>query len=307
MIAFILLLLLGYLFHKAHSERKAAEEAISKMQRMERLTANFKTAKSDLTTALQEARVSNPDEVITRLIAASDVRVERDRLKQHVDDLDAKLTALTELQKVLESAAESSKKKDVTKEKIIAALTLQEQLVKTVKDELKQEFKPGQEAQAIREIVKAAKNYNEAAKSGIDIDNIQKANKDLKGQVAFLQNRLNARGGRDYPPCWVDENGKVEFLFSIELRTDSIIVSPAWPTKRDVDARSLPGIDKLVGNEYPHQSFPTRIKDIFDWSNRQNPQCRHYVQIKSMIPDAVQSDRARLMVENYFYKVEARR
>ncbi len=305
-IAFILLLLLGYLVIKEQLKHKDDEEQHAEVQCKERVAVALDTAKSRLAEALMNAGASNPDEVITHLIAAEEVRSERDRLKQRVDDLDAKLTALTELQTKLESAAESSKK-DITKEEVTAALTLQDQLKKQLKEELKKELKPGQETQMMREVMIAAKNYNELTKTGLNLTDIRKANDDLKGQVAFLKTRLEARGGLDYPPCWADENGKVEFLFAVELRTDSVIVSPAWPARREADARALPGIDEVLAKRHSYQGFPSRIQSIFDWSKCQTPQCRHYVQIKSVIPDAVQSDRARLMVENYFYKVEARR
>lgn len=305
-LAFILLLLLGYLVIKELSERKAIEEKFAKIQDMERLAVAIDAARSGLLTALRDAGAAKPDEAITRLIAVEEMRTERDRLRQRVDDLDAKLTALTELQTLLEREAASSKR-NVTKNEVIAALALKEQVCSALKEELNQELKPGQEAQTVREIMKAAKSFSGLAKSGVNPDNIPKVISDLKGQVAFFKNRLEARGGRDYPPCWVDESGKIEFLFAVKLRTDSVEVSPAWPAKREDDARSLPGIGGVIAQAHTYESFCTRIQGIFDWSKRQNPQCRHYVHIKSLIPDAVQSDRARLMVEDYFYKLEARR
>ncbi|RYF46717.1 MAG: hypothetical protein EOO27_38815 [Comamonadaceae bacterium] len=124
--------------------------------------------------------------------------------------------------------------------------------------------------------------------------------------MAFLKNRLEARGGRDFPPCWADENGKVEFLFQIELKPDSVAVTQAWPPRRETDARALPGIGDVLDTS-PHGTagFISRVAGIF--AKSQTLQCRHYVQLRSAIADAVQSDRARLMVENYFYKTELRR
>ncbi len=136
---------------------------------------------------------------------------------------------------------------------------------------------------------------------------LRKENVDLRGQVAFLKKRLDARGGRDYPPCWADESGKVEFLFAIELRSDSVMVTPAWPVKREADAKALVGISTALAEAHSYSRFPAAVQGILNWSKAQNPECRHYVQLKSSIPDAVRSDRARLMVESYFYKVEVRR
>jgi len=343
-ISFILLLLLGYLVVKEQTARMAAETALKLVQTAEGAAATLDAAKRELTAALNGAGVAKPDEVITKLIAVEDVRAQRDQLKKQVEDLDAKLTALTELQKKLEKAAQSARPEIIQKE-VEAALALQEnvrkflendetptqptvpqpaakkdtlervkqaiaaigELRKQLKTQLNIDLTPGKETGTIRDVVTAAKSYGELAKSGANPNQIKKENSDLRGQVAFLKNRLDARGGRDFPPCWADETGKVEFLFTVELKTDSVVVAPARPQRREATARELPGIDAVLASPLTNQNFISSIQGIFNWSKRQNPECRHYVQLKSSIPDAVQSDRARLMVENYFYKTEARR
>ena len=336
----------------------AAEAALAKVQTVESATAALNSAKSSLASELQKKGSPNPDDVITRLIAADEVRAERDRLKQQVEDLDAKLTALTELQNKLEKAAKSDRP-DVTKEEIASALVLQEKILKAFEKELPENALPpekgttgevassipkpkegriketlervtqaiaatselkkalkkqldkdlvaGKESQIVQELVSAAKNFGEMAKGGINPEAIKKENSDLRGQVAFLKNRLDARGGRDFPPCWADESGKVEFLFAVETRPDSVVVTPIWPARRETAARALPGMEEVLAGAHSNHAFVTSIQGIFNWSKKQDPECRHYVQLKSAISDAVQSDRARLMVENYFYKVEARR
>ena len=369
-IAFLLLLLLGYLVSKEQTERQAAEAQLATVQSAERATAALNDAKSQLSTQLQGAGATNPNEVISKLVAAEEVRAERDQLRQRVDDLDAKLTALTELKKQLEQAA-ASRRPEVTQDEVLSALALQEQvrdaveqslaeppkppslqapsdtaskpasalqvatsasapvskavrdkqalaivrqaltatseLRQQLKEKLDKELSAGNESQTIHEVVAAAKGYGDLAKAGQNPDAMKKENSDLRGQVAFLKNRLDARGGRDYPPCWADETGKVEFLFSIEVRPDSVAVLPAWPARRESAAKAIPGIDAVLSGPHSNQAFVSKIQSIFNWSKTQDPECRHYVQLKSTISDAVQSDRARLMIENFFYKVEARR
>lgn len=370
-IVFILLLLLGYLVFKEQSERMAAEAALANVQSNESAANSLNEAKEALSKAVRSNTKANPDEVITQLIAANTIREERDKLKKKVDDLDAKLTALTELQQQLENAAKESRG-DIAKDEIESALALQEQVrqmitaeratptkpadtapsskqdetkkdnelantkqqlpppskeqlnklaverVKqaiTVSSELKSQIKKvldkelrlGEEQQTIHDIVSNAKRYQDISKNGTSPETLRKENTDLRGQVAFLKNRLDARGGRDFPPCWADETGKVEFLFAIEIRPDTIVVTPAWPARREAAAKALPGISEMLAGPYSHQDFVRNVQGIFNWSKKQDPECRHYVQLKSSINDAVQSDRARLMVENYFYKTEARR
>lgn len=345
-ISFILLILLGSLVFQEQRARKEAELKLTQAGQLDRLTDSFNEAQSALSASLSNAGVPNPDEVISRLVVAEKAREERDRLKTVVEDLDAQLTALTEVKALVEKAGEDAGE-NATKEAVVSALAQQvqvrrlldeasvqgalsregwdveraqsdlarigealrafDELKKGLRTELGRELVPGQEAKAVQEVVKAARSFGDLTKSGTNPLVIGKENSDLRGQVAFLKNRLDARGGRDYPPCWADENGKVEFLFAIELQTASITVLPAWPARRQADAQLLPGMSEILESPLTHTGFAERMRRILDWSKRQDPQCRHYVQLKSSIQDAVLSDRARLMVENNFYKIETRR
>lgn len=351
-VAFILLLLLGYVVFKEQSDRLAAEERLSDIQSAARASESLNTAKADLAAELKRAGVSDPDAVITKLVANESVAAERDRLKKRVEDLDERLTALSELQAKVHDAAQAEQP-EIIKQEAVRALSftakaerllrdakpvlsspaktknmqppptkasqdelldqmknelgLAQDLRKALKRQLKPNLHPGEEAEAMKSAISAAERYAELGQGGRGVDSIQKENSDLRGQVAFLKNRLDARGGRDYPPCWADETGKVEFLFSIELGSGSITVSPAWPRRRDSVANEIPGVTAAVSAPVSYQQFAGVVQPILDWSKKQDPECRHYVQLKSSISDAVQSDRARLMVENFFYKVEARR
>lgn len=365
-IVFVLLLLLGYLVIKEQTERVAAEAALAKVQSTEQAAAALELAKGQLKVTLGEAGAGNPDQIISKLIESDAIRAEREVLAKKVEDLDAKLTALTELQNLI-SKSPAPEKAEVVRSEIDSALALQrlvrksliEDSVETVessqppqvgtiqpsaiasaativsakksptnavvmervkqsmvatsefkkqlKEKLDRSIRGGEEVAAIRDVVSAAKSFGELGKGGLNPEVIKKENSDLRGQVAFLKNKL-ARGGLDYPPCWADENGKIDFLFLVELKPDSILVSPAWPSRRESDAKKLPGIEEvLAGGPMSSQKFIDRVQGIFNWSKSQNPECRHYVHLKSSINDAVISDRTRLMVENYFYKAEVRR
>jgi len=344
-ICFILLLLLGYLVCKEQHDRKVAEEARDKaLQSTVQATSELDAAKKSLVTLFESVGTPNPDEAITKLIAADELRAERDRLKKRIEDLDTQLTALTELKSQLEKAGQSSntniaqevesalafqgqvKKaleeetaKDAssnvaknqqskeTLERVKHAIATTGELTKQLKVELDKELKPGQEPQTVHDVIAAAKSYSDLVNSGGTLNQAKKENTDLRGQIVFLKNKLEARGGRDYPPCWADEKtGKVEFLFSIEVKPDNVTIIPVWLPSREEDARALPGLDEILsGSPHSNANFVNSMRGILNKS--QELQCRHYVQLKSSIADAVQSDRARLMVENIFYKVEVRR
>jgi hypothetical protein len=352
-VAFILLLLLGYVVFKEQSDRLAAEAALASAHSSEQTAEALRAAKEELSAELKGAGVANPDEVITKLVAAENVRAERDRLKKQVEDLDGRLSALSELQSELEQAAKVARP-EITKKEVDRAISFtshvdkllnseepkpsalhpvpEERLPKSssgrdkdalaevkesinlareLRTQLKRQLasgpKPRDEVQALKDVISDAEKYAQLTKNGVSVGTIQKENSDLRGQVAFLKNRLDARGGRDHPPCWADENGKVEYLFSIELGQGAITITPAWPVRRDGEARELPGVIAAVEGSHSYQQFSGVVQPILSWSKKQDPECRHYVQLKSSITDAIQSDRARLMVENYFYKAEARR
>lgn len=340
-VSFILLLLLGYLVVKEQTERQAAEAALAGVKGAEQLTAALEQSKRELQSALEHSGSATPSETITRLVDAEKVRQERDTLRQQLMDADAKLTALVELQRRIASAAPRDSDK-LIQETVASAVAFEAavmkalqpeepgssetssppakvdrakqlesvkgalEVAKAISSEAKVQFGAAPSAVEVRDIVKDAKAFRDTAKPG-GLETTRKENSDLRGQVAFLKNRLDARGGRDYPPCWADESGKVEFLVIVELRADSVLVTRAWPERRSADAAKLPGLSELLEKSSSHQAFPSAAQPVFNWSRRQDPECRHYVQLRSTIGDAVQSDRARLMVENFFYKVEARR
>lgn len=343
-IIFILLILLGYQVIQEQEARKKAEEILVKIQSLEETKNQLEVIRLNFSEELNRSGAASPDDLITKLLDIEKTREENQRLRKKIEDLDAQITALAELQKLIEK--NSNNETQLVKEEIQSALILQAEArreldkqdeksakgtevpiknlmstndsvklaistAKTIRAEAKsklgQELEPKTEGQSVVEIVDAASSFAELSKNGINIGVIRKENSDLRGQVAFLKRRLDARGGRDYPPCWADENGKVEFLFAIELRSDSVRLTPAWPAKREADAQALPGITAALAEAHAYSRFPAAIMGAFNWSKAQDPECRHYVQLKSSIQDAVQSDRARLMVENYFYKVEMRR
>ena len=396
MIIFILLLLLGYLVFREQEERQAAEEELRSVQGVQQVAEVLEKAKRDFGDALRVGKASNPDDVISAMVEAANVQDERNRLQREVEDLNAKMTAMVELQKAVEAAGDGEKG-EIVKSEVASALALQEEVRNAVaraeadkqpaspqsfakvaavppfsktktpltatassspappassqptppkdkvevaslsqaarqrlgkdaaarvreafttheafrkeaKEQLGINVQPGREVEAVQSVVSDAREYNAASKSGQGVGVIRKENSDLRGQVAYLKNRLEARGGRDWPPCWADESGTIQFLFTVDLSPDTITLSPAWPPSREADAQALPSVADLPARPLSHQEFQANVQGIFEWSKHHDPQCRHYVHLRNnSIPDSKTSDRVRLMVEGFFYKSEARR
>jgi len=274
-IAFLLLLLVGYRVWQEQAAHAAASAALAQAQEQQHAVQSMERAREDLARALREAGASDPDAAISRLVEAGELRAERDRLRRQVDDLDAKLSALAPVRGT----------------------------------------PPAEDAGASAAAARAALGLASAARPAQEpasetAGRLAKENADLRGQLAFVSNRLGTatgHGGRDFPPCWADAGGRIEFLFAIEVRPGEVVVTPAWPARREAEARALPGVADLVAGPMSNAQFLRGVQGVFDWSHGQDPECRHYVELRSTIADAVQSDRARLMVERFFYKSEVPR
>lgn len=333
MIIFLLMILLGLMVLNVTKENKELVSTLASSSDLQEREATLEQITFQFKTRLAALGVKNPDAVLSKMIEASKARDESDRLRVLLEEKDQALSALIEVEKALAQASPEPKSEE-TKRAIIAAVLTFEELKKLLqeKDETISPAAPellkrvetlkstqqsmsqllGKDGQPptfeqVQEIVRKADEFTQAAQSGSNPVILKKENTDLRGQIVYLQNRLNARGGIDYPPCWVDENtGKIQYLFTLELRNGDLQMEPAWPAIRQEDANALPGMQTILNNPVgSYEGFMASVKPIFEQSKAK--ECRFYVRLKSVIPDAVQSDRKRLLIETVFYKSEIRR
>lgn len=331
-VCFILLLLMGYqIFKLTHKNQELNEQAATYHNFDEREKA-IKAASEQLKSQLTALGVQKPDEIISKLVDASKARDEVNRLKVLLTQYDQELTALATIERALQEAGSKNKGEDAKRLiletmmsfeqlkklvvdpadekdaqptdviKRIAALKAQDEMLKAALD--KDRSPTIEELQAV---VKNAEAYAQAEKSGANRVELQKANKDLRGQVQFLQNRLNKGRGGDLPPCWVNElTGKPEMFLTVTMSENNLSFEPAWPQARQEDAMALPGVEALLAfTSRTYESFIQAAKPVSDLGTQK--ECKFYVRLASQIQDAVTSDRRRLMIENLFYKLEVRR
>lgn len=330
-LCFILLLLMGYKVWELTRKNTDMAEKISSYQNIDEREKAIKLASDELKARMVSLKVKNPDEIISKLVDASKAKEEAGRLKVLLTQKDEQLTALAAIDKALQEAGSNNKgedakrlvletmmsfdqlKKLVVKPgeekdaqptdviKRIGALQATEQLLKTA---LGQEGIPTSEQ--ISELVKNAEAFAHAEKQGTNPATLQKTNSDLKGQVQFLQNKLNKGKGGDLPPCWANEAGKAEMFLTVYLKDDSLTFEPAWPPTRQADAEALPNFSALMSNtSRSYEDFLQATRPISDLGTQR--ECKYYVRLASQIQGAVMSDRRRLMIETQFYKVEVRR
>ncbi|MCM2329967.1 MAG: hypothetical protein NDI70_01605 [Pseudomonas sagittaria] len=347
MIAFILMFLLGFLVYKTTQESKSLSEMLAAVEGVEQKTADLKNATHVLAEAVAANTSMNPDEVISKLIAESAPKAEVERLERLLEEQDKQITALAEIQKAVDQFPADRQDEKIREEVQASLLlasevrkqaeealqasgqaegqsdpsSIAEKAAESIRELGKIEKllapregseatpgEPGEKASdRVAELVKQAQEHAALMTNGKSPEAVKKENADLRGQIAFLHNKLNAKGGMDYPPCWADEQtGKIQMLFSVELREHDLSVAKAWPAVREADAMALPGIHAVLAK--PVTTYAEFIRDtqaIADLSRSLN--CRHYVRLKSTIADAVQSDRRRLTIEDSFYKFEVRR
>jgi regulator of replication initiation timing len=188
------------------------------------------------------------------------------------------------------------------------ALETSQEVRNQIKIKLERDVKPGDEPGAVRTVVDAAKNFEQLVKNKSSPEALKKENSDLRGQLAYVTRQLNAKGGLDHAPCWANEKGKIEYLFNVETRPDGFVVSKGWLPHREQAARALPGISEaLSGGTMSYSSFSSRMQPILNWSKKQDPECRHFVYLATVISDGDARDNARKQVEGFFYKLEVKR
>jgi len=132
------------------------------------------------------------------------------------------------------------------------------------------------------------------------IDDVRQHLRDTQGQLQYCMNQLNTcKGGRDLPPCWVNEINprKVDYLLEIDLHDDGLEIRPAPLMTRYDDFLRVPGASNLIGDRIVLEDFTTLAQPVLDHSN--NLECRHYVIITDL---SEISYKATLTIEDYFYK-----
>lgn len=328
-LAFILLLMTGWQVWKLTSDKKELAQKISGYHSFDEREKAITRATEGLKSQLTEMGLKNPDDVISKLVDASKARDESEKLKVLLTQKDDELATLVAIDKALEETGSKDKAKDA-KRLILETLMSYDQLKKLVADPTKDvqptdvvrrvaELKEIEQAvkahldpeseffvEQVKKMVMDATAYAAAERDGLNPVALQKANTDLKGQVQYLNNKLNRGKGGDYPPCWVDAAGKPEMLLTVFTKDDQLSFEAAWPASRLADAQALPGFADLMATTTRQYDDFLRATQAIKALSVKN-ECRYFVRLTSQIQSAPLSDRRRIQVESNFYKIETKR
>lgn len=187
---------------------------------------------------------------------------------------------------------------------IAAAKALREQ----AKAKLGVDVPPGQEPVFVRDVIEGARQAAAAATDESSPDALRRENANLRATVAFYDKRDKLRG-LDHPPCWMDADSKIEYIFNVQTTAGGFVVSRGWLPHREAQARASAGFNEIMaGGESPVSAaqFAQGAKPFLDYGKAQSPECRHFVYLSSTISDADRRDEARRLVNSFFYVLERR-
>ena len=122
-----------------------------------------------------------------------------------------------------------------------------------------------------------------------------------KNQTTYLNTKLNAKtGGFDLPPCWVDNKGKIQYIFDASLTDAGIYVEDKAVTGREGDQEKLPLSRVRYGEPLGPSDFSTAFSPLLKWSNDHG--CRFYVRLYDDMRDGDRAEYKELRgtVEGYF-------
>jgi hypothetical protein len=333
-LVFIVLIVLGGMFSEAELEHTETLTRLGPNAQPEApvyASEDFENMRRELQAQLTGAGV-NADDVIRRMLDNTKTTAQVTALNSRVHDLNAQLAALTGIKEFLSQAGKSPSMSGATEETLVSSLELRALLDRKIREvteaetgqaaprrlnerevsaqakmavefwyqvrtalekEFGQELVPGQEAKWAQWLVDG-----QGPKSLTDKESVL-----LRAQLAFLRSRLETHGDSATPPCWFDEtSGRVQFLFSLELRPGNVLVTPAWPPEREADARAVVGIEPLLrqSGPIPYDRFTERARNIMQ---RNKNACLYSVQVKDSIRSGLRSEKAHQQLETFFHTV----
>jgi len=122
----------------------------------------------------------------------------------------------------------------------------------------------------------------------------------LRGQNLNLRGRVLGNG-LDHPPCWADpDTGEIQYVYSIVIKEDELLVSPGWPESRSPEAMGNQNILDGVGDFDLVTQFQKASTELYKESV--GLECRHFVVIYDQASSKKSFKNYLLGIESHFYK-----
>lgn len=136
-----------------------------------------------------------------------------------------------------------------------------------------------------------------------EVNNYKDENQRLRKENDELRAKVKARGGLDYPPCWITQENKPTYLLSIEIREDGLWVKNLWhgsllPQESKISEVEQKRLTKLG---YDRLFTAPEFKQAFESLTTSN--CRHYVLVSDSPETSKRAyQRQLLLIEQYSIK-----
>lgn len=219
------------------------------------------------------------------------------QLPKILADPNAALTELANVPKLREENAELQSQLAKTTERLKALESLEAKMPDAVEIAKAREFMEGYE-EAHGKKLPSIQTKDIGKKLG-------GLGKDLTNCQGQLNHCVKATKGYGLPPCWVDENDQIEYMFDVTIHADGVRVNGVWPPRREQEVAAMPAVNETAAvRSMDLPKFKELTAPIFRASKAANPECRHYV-ILRRDPNMRDIDRfnlIRLGVEDFFYK-----
>lgn len=270
LILFALLLALGWVLVKRDREAKALQDQIAALQHREVELQ----AKVDVLAAVAQHRPL--DEFFKELVQAREAQA---RVKLQEERLVERERAVEKMQQLLQAVDGQPDAQKRLRDLAAEGARLEEEIAKVSKTAGAQDnYDLVPEGVALAQAAKAAGRTPEEARAMLmDAGRSAREAATLKGQVLRLRNELRSVGkGGDYPPCWITEQGEIQYLFDIALNGDgSLAVKDVTPPERLVDRRELPIPADLFNGPVSRSAFLSKTEHLYALENAKG--CRFYV------------------------------
>ncbi|MDR0564121.1 MAG: hypothetical protein LBG78_04200 [Azoarcus sp.] len=125
----------------------------------------------------------------------------------------------------------------------------------------------------------------------------------LRAQMVFLRSRLETHNDSFLPPCWFDAQGQQQFLLRIDVSpVGNISVTAIWPSSRETEAQTIPGLKKLLSiKNQPYDVFVENAAPVIQHSGNQ---CHYSIQVMDNLKSGKRSEQMHQKLEALFNLVD---
>lgn len=271
MLIFLMMLITGWMVLEAEQKARDTAEKLAQSERRVQQVAAEKAADKTAQSLLDayKGRPYRAEDVIEDLRKCSALEPENSGLKTQIAALEGQAGTLVAFMEAMKTLAGRDDPRLAAQELATAMA-----------------FRNGFEQASGQALdgASATKRGWECVAAMAKNDAMERDRQNLINQVTFMRHQLeslNGSKGFGLPPCWVDNNGRVQRLLAVEVAENGLIVRPGWPAEREGEAKQLPNIKNLAGGgqALTIAAFRAAALPVLEWSRTRNPECRHYASI----------------------------